>query len=86
VLITAVTVRFELRASGLQSRHSTASVISLVHFVLIILEGGRVSQTISPTWPENVILLISAFQVSRITGNLELQAIITSYPVIRWIF
>jgi hypothetical protein len=41
---------FELIASHLQSRPSTAGAKPTVHFPLVILEVG-VSQTICPGWP-----------------------------------
>jgi hypothetical protein len=52
---------FELRASQLQRRCSTAWATP-VHFALDIL------QIICPSWPWTTILLISASQVARITG------------------
>jgi hypothetical protein len=58
---------FELRASHLQSSHSTAWATPPAHFTLDILEMG-VSQTICPGWPQTMILLISAFQEARMTG------------------
>jgi hypothetical protein len=56
---------FEVRASCLQSRHSTAWAIPPVHFALVILEIG-VSWGLS--WPQIAILPISSSQVARITG------------------
>jgi hypothetical protein len=58
---------FELRASQLQSRCSTAGATPPVRFALVILEM-RVSRTICLSWPRTIILPISASQVARITG------------------
>jgi hypothetical protein len=40
----------------------------LVHFALVILEVGGVSQTICLGWPQTMILQISASPVARITN------------------
>jgi hypothetical protein len=57
-------LRFEHRASGLQSRSSTAWATPAVHFALVILEMG-VLWNIFLSWPRNTILLISASQVDK---------------------
>jgi hypothetical protein len=61
-----VRLRFEFGALHLQSRHSTAWATSPAHFALAILE--MMSQTICLSWPQTMILLISASQIARITG------------------
>jgi hypothetical protein len=59
-----VGMEFELRASHLQSRHTTAWAIPFVHFCSGYF-GNRISQTIFPGWPWTTILPI--YQVARIT-------------------
>jgi hypothetical protein len=56
-----------VRASCLQSRHSTTWTIPLVHFVLVVFwRWGLVNYF--PRWPQTSVLLISAFQAARIVG------------------
>jgi hypothetical protein len=50
---------FEFRALHLQSRCSIAWAMPPVHFALVILEMG-VFQTVYPSWPQALILPISA--------------------------
>jgi hypothetical protein len=65
-------LRFELRASHLQTKHSTTWDTPPVHLGLIILEMG-VSQTICEAWLWTAILLISASQVTRLATSAALS-------------
>jgi hypothetical protein len=51
----------------LTCRHSTTWATLPVHFILVILELG-VLWPVCPDWPRTSILLISASQVTKITG------------------
>jgi hypothetical protein len=66
-LFILVRLVFELRVLHLQSRHSAACTTPPANFALVILEMG-VSGTISLGWSHTTILLISASQITRITG------------------
>jgi hypothetical protein len=59
-----VQLEFEIRASHLQSRCSTAWSIPPIHFALLILEMGS-HELFAQGWPET---RISASQVARITS------------------
>jgi hypothetical protein len=63
--IGGIGLEFELRASCLQSRHSTAWTTLPIHFCSGCF-GGRVSWTIYPGWPWISILPNSAFKVAKI--------------------
>jgi hypothetical protein len=58
-VVVVVVLGFELRASGLQSRHCTAWATSPVHFALVILDMESCKL---------FVFLISASQVARSTG------------------
>jgi hypothetical protein len=63
--VLVVVLAFELRASCLQSKHSTAWAITPVHFVVLIWRWGLMNHL--PRLALTMILPISA-QVARITG------------------
>jgi hypothetical protein len=65
-LFFLVALEFELRASCLQRRHSTASAIPLIHLALVILEMG--SENYLPGLDSNYDPPISACQLARIIG------------------
>jgi hypothetical protein len=60
-----VGLEFELRVSHVQSRCSATLATPPVQFTLLIFFGDRVSRTVSPGWPQTMILLISASELLR---------------------
>jgi hypothetical protein len=59
---------FELRALRLQLLYHLSNTSSYLSFLWLFFFGDRVSGTISLSWPQTLILLISTSQVARITG------------------